>query len=148
MPHKSVNIDPARRRYTANRSTDTHFMNRRSRLVLLAAAVLLFSPLGSHAAEKGWFGFALAIDADGILNPRLRSIKIDKIFPASPAANAGLSTGDMIVEIEGIAVEGAKADALKTAMQKSVGETLRLKVKHGADASQEVSLIAAPKPPN
>ena len=73
--------------------------------------------------------------------------KIDKIFPASPAANAGLSAGDMIVEIEGIGVAGATADSLKTAMQKSVGETLRLKIKHGADASRDVSLIAAPKPP-
>jgi hypothetical protein len=53
----------------------------------------------------------------------------------------------MIVEIEGIGVAGATADTLKTAMQKSVGETLRLKIKHGADASQDVSLIAAPKPP-
>lgn len=122
-------------------------MNLRSRLILLAAAVLLFSPVASQAAEKGWFGFALTIDADGILNPKLRSIKIDKIFPASPAANAGLSAGDMIVEIEGIVVAGAMADTLKTAMQKSVGETLRLKIKHAADASREVSLIAAPKPP-
>lgn len=121
-------------------------MNLRPRLILLVAAVLLFSPLRSHAAEKGWFGFALAIDADGILNPKLRSIKIDKIFPASPAAKAGLSAGDMIVEIEGIVVDGAKAETLKSAMQKSVGETLRLKVKRGADASQDVSLIAGPKP--
>jgi hypothetical protein len=74
--------------------------------MLLAAAVLLFSPLASQAAEKGWFGFAMAID-----------------------------------------VAGATADGLKTAMQKSVGETLRLKIKHGADASRDVSLIAAPKPP-
>jgi hypothetical protein len=67
-------------------------MNHRPRLMLLtAAAVLLFSPLALQAAEKGWFGFALTIDADGILHPKLRSIKIDKIFPASPAANAGLA---------------------------------------------------------
>jgi len=46
-----------------------------------------------------------------------------------------------------IVVEGATPDTLKTAMQKSVGETLRLKIKHGADASQDVSLIAVPKPP-
>jgi C-terminal processing protease CtpA/Prc len=121
-------------------------MDRRPRLILLLATVLLFLPLGSHAAEKGWFGFALAIDADGILNPKLRSIKIDKVFPASPAAKAGLSAGDMIVEIEGIVVDGAKAETLKSAMQKSVGETLRLKIKRGADASQDVSLIAGPKP--
>jgi C-terminal processing protease CtpA/Prc len=122
-------------------------MNRRSRLIILAAA-LLFSPLASHAAEMGWFGFALVIDADGILNPKLRSIKIDKVFPASPAAKAGLSAGDRIVEIEGVLVEGAKADTLKAAMQKSVGETLRLKIKRGTDASQDVSLVAGPKPPN
>jgi C-terminal processing protease CtpA/Prc len=121
-------------------------MNRRSRLILLVAAALLFSPLASHAAEKGWFGFTLAIDADGILNPKLRSIKIEKIFPASPAAKAGLAAGDTIVEIEGIVVDGAKADTLKAAMQKSIGETLRLKIKRGADASQDVSLIAGPKP--
>jgi hypothetical protein len=54
----------------------------------------------------------------------------------------------MIVEIEGIVVEGAKADSLKAAMQKSVGETLRLKIKRGADAAQDVALVAAPKPPS
>jgi len=52
----------------------------------------------------------------------------------------------MILEIEGIPVDGAKADTLKAAMQKSVGETLRLKIKRGADASQDISLIAGPKP--
>jgi C-terminal processing protease CtpA/Prc len=113
---------------------------------LLAAAALLLSPLASHAADKGWFGFALNIDADGILNPKLRSIKIDKIFPDSPAAKAGLSTGDIILEIEGIVVDGAKADSLKAAMQKSAGETLQLKIKRGADAPRDVSLLAAPKP--
>lgn len=123
-------------------------MNRRSRLILLVAAALFFSPLGSRAAEKGWFGFALAIDADGILDPKLRSIKIEKIFPASPAAKAGLSPGDMIVEIEGIVIEGARAETVKAATQKAVGETLRLKIKRGADAAQEVTLIAASKPPS
>ena len=122
-------------------------MSRQFLAVLLAAAALSMAPLSLHAAEKGWFGFALNIDAEGFsLNPKLRSIKIDKIFPASPAAKAGLASGDMILEIEGIAVEGAKADTLKAAIQKSVGETLRLKIKHGADASHDISLIAAPKP--
>jgi len=115
--------------------------------VLLAAAALSVAPTSLHAAEKGWFGFALNIDAEGLsLNPRLRSIKIEKIFPASPAATAGLASGDMILEIEGITVEGAKADTLKAAIQKSVRETLRLKIKHGADAPHDISLIAAPKP--
>jgi hypothetical protein len=41
----------------------------------------------------------------------------------------------------------AKADTLKAAMQKSVGDTLRLKIKRGTEASQDVSLIAGPQPP-
>lgn len=122
-------------------------MIRRSALVLLAAAALLFSPLASHAAENGWFGFALAIDAEGILNPKLRSIKIEKVFPGSPAAKAGLAVGDMIVEIEGIAVAGTKAATLKAAIQKPVGETLRLKIKRGSDATLDVAVIAGPQPP-
>jgi hypothetical protein len=60
-------------------------MNRRSQLNLIAVAALFFAPLASHAAENGWFGFILNIDADGILNPKLRSIKIERIIPASPA---------------------------------------------------------------
>jgi C-terminal processing protease CtpA/Prc len=118
----------------------------RSPLVLLAIAALLLPALALRAADKGWFGFALNIDADGILNPRLRSIKIDKVFPASPAANAELAAGDVIVEIEGITVAGAKADSFKAAMQKSAGETLRLKIKRGAAAPRDVALVAAPKP--
>jgi C-terminal processing protease CtpA/Prc len=129
------------------RSISGDLMIRRLALVLLAAAAFMFSSPAAHAAENGWFGFALAIDAEGILNPKLRSIKIEKVFPASPAAKAGLAEGDMIVEIEGIAVAGAKADILKAAMQKSVGETLRLKIKRGTDAAQNVSLIAGPQPP-
>jgi C-terminal processing protease CtpA/Prc len=122
-------------------------MSRQFPAIVLAAVALSMAPLSLRAADKGWFGFALNIDAEGVsLNPKLRSIKIDKIFPVSPAAKAGLAPGDMIVEIEGIPVEGAKADTLKAAIQKSVGETLRLKIKHGADASHDVSLIAASKP--
>jgi len=114
--------------------------------VLMAAMCL--SPVLLHAAERGWFGFALSIDAEGIsLNPKLRSIKIEKVFPDSPAAMAGLAPGDSIIEIGGIVVAGAQANALKAATQKSVGEKLRLKFQRGADAPREISLIAAVKPP-
>ena len=116
--------------------------------VLLAAAVSLL-PVPLQAAEKGWFGFALAIDAEGFsLNPKLRSVKIEKVFPNSPAAKAGLAAGDNILEMEGIVVAGTQANALKAATQKAVGETLRLKIQRGADAPHEISLVAAAKPPN
>jgi C-terminal processing protease CtpA/Prc len=117
-------------------------------LLALVAAALAWCPATLHAAEKGWFGVAFSIDTEGIsLNPKLRSVKIEKILPRSPAANSDLAPGDVVLEIEGIAVEGAKADMLKADIQKAVGETLRLKVKRGADVPHEVALIAAAKPP-
>jgi S1-C subfamily serine protease len=118
-------------------------------LGVLMAAMVCLSPLPLHAAEKGWFGFALRIDAEGIaLNPKLRTIKIEKVFPNSPAAKAGLAKGDNILEMEGILVAGTQANALKAATQKSVGEPLRLKFQRGTDAPREISLVAAAKPPS
>jgi C-terminal processing protease CtpA/Prc len=99
------------------------------------------------AGEKGWFGLAVSVDADGAFNPTLRSITIAKVFPSTPAALAGLGPGDKILEIQGIVVAGTKADVLKDAMQKSVGETLRLKIQRGASDVREVSMVAVPKPP-
>jgi C-terminal processing protease CtpA/Prc len=99
------------------------------------------------AGEKGWFGFAMAIDVEGTpLKPTLRTVRVDSVSPASPAAAAGIAPGDLFVEIEGISVAGANAYNVKAAMQKSVGETLHLKIKRGNDAPRDVALIAAPKP--
>ncbi len=127
----------------ANRDT---VLSRPPLLVCLAAAILCLAMLPAHAADKGWFGFALAIDADGIFNPTLRSIKVDKIVPGSPAAAADLAPGDVVLQVEGIVVEGARADVLKAAIQKSVGETLHLKIRHGIEPARDVTLVAAVKP--
>ena len=54
-------------------------MNRLSRLSLLVAAALLFSRLWDHTRQKGLVILPVPMP-DGILNPKLRSIKIDKIF--------------------------------------------------------------------
>jgi len=118
---------------------------RRRRTLIAVAFCLLSATL--IAAEKGWFGLAISVDADGALSPTLRSVTITKVFSSSPAALAGLVPGDTILEVQGIAVAGAKADVMKAAMQKSVGETLRLKIQRGATQIREVSLIAVRKPP-
>ena len=118
------------------------------RRFLVWALVLSVSMASSLAlaAERGYCGFALTVDVDGIFNPTLRSIKIDQVTPGSPAAKAGLAAGDLVVEVQGLVVAGAKGDDLKAAMQKSVGETLRLKIKHANADLVEVSMTAAPKP--
>jgi len=118
----------------------------RRRRTLTAVTFLLLSAT-LWAAEKGWFGLVVSVDADGVFSPTLRSLTVSRVVPSSPAALAGLAPGDTVLEVEGIVVAGTKADVLKAAMQKSVGETLRLKIQHGATDIRQVSMVAVQRPP-
>ncbi len=122
-------------------------MIRRALPLIFALSALVLTQGVSATDEKGWFGMAVSVDAEGIsLNPTIRSIKVVSVVPKSPAATAGLVAGDSIVEAQGVTVAGAKADVLKAAMQKAVGEALHLKVRRGTTGSREVTLIAISKP--
>jgi C-terminal processing protease CtpA/Prc len=124
-------------------------MRRLAHILLMAVMLTAFAPTIASAGEKGWFGFAMAVDVDGgPLSPKLRTIKVDSVSPDSPAAAVGIVAGDLFVEIEGISVAGANAYTVKAAMQKSVGEKLHLKVKHGTDGPRDVIVTAAAKPAN
>ncbi|WP_243391109.1 PDZ domain-containing protein [Xanthomonas prunicola] len=79
-------------------------------------------------------------------NPTLTSVTIDSVKPASPAATAGLQVGDAIVAAQGITVAGGKADVFKQAVNRKVGETLRLVIVRGAAKPREVTLVAARRP--
>ena len=68
-----------------------------------------------------------------------------KVAPASPAAAADVASGDAIVAVQGIVVDGAKADDLK-ATAVPIGNPLRLSVKRGNAEPHEVTLVAVAKP--
>jgi C-terminal processing protease CtpA/Prc len=114
---------------------------------LLALFSIALAPLTSGADEKGWFGVEVSVEIEGIsFNPSLHAATIKRVLPSSPAAAAGLTAGDLIVEIQGLIIPGAKARDLKAAMHKAVGETLRLKVKHGTAEPRSITLVAVAKP--
>jgi C-terminal processing protease CtpA/Prc len=101
----------------------------------------------AFAAEKGWFGFGVAIKGEGFfLNPILRSVTIDTVEARSPAAEKGLAIGDEIIQLETTEVAGHRALELKALMQKVVGESLHLKLKRPNGETYSVTLIAAKKP--
>ena len=128
---------------TMNRSTVMALL-----LALVSALTAFYSPM-SVAEEKGWFGLGFSVESEGFsLNPTIQSVKIEKLAAPSPGSRAGLMVGDIVVSVQGIACAGAKADDLKAAMKKSVGETLRLKAKRGTAEPFEVSLVAIAKPPS
>lgn len=123
-------------------------MNRRRALQFLGLGLACIPALARPTKEKGWFGFAVSVDVEGFsLNPTLRTAKIETVIPSSPADIAGLLPGDLIVEAQGVTVAGAKAEVLKTAVQRAVGEQLQLKIQRGSSAARVVVLTAVAKPP-
>jgi predicted metalloprotease with PDZ domain len=122
-------------------------INRRDFLTLaLTVAVML--PLPVHAeTNDGWFGVEVKVNTKGIsLNPKIRNVKITKVFPSSPAATAGITVGDSVVVIQGITVAGARANTLRAVMKKAVGEEIQIKIKRGTAEPYAVKMTAVKKP--
>ena len=75
------------------------FLNNAGRLMIVATWAI--APM-AFAADKGYFGFAISVDAEGFsLNPVLKTVSIEKVTPGSPAEAAGLTKGDQFIEVEG-----------------------------------------------
>ena len=80
------------------------------------------------------------------LNPEVTALKIASIVPGMPAARAGIQTGDLITKVDGLAVAGSKATALKSHAEREVGQSLRLELKHANGQVYTVNMVAVPKP--
>jgi membrane-associated protease RseP (regulator of RpoE activity) len=74
--------------------------------------------------QRGFFGFELA-EKDG-------AVTVDRVLAKSPAATAGLMTGDRIEMVEGDEISNA-ADILGRAAKLTPGQTLALTVMRGND---------------
>jgi C-terminal processing protease CtpA/Prc len=95
----------------------------------------------------GWFGFTINVDASIFsLNPVLRSATVVKVVAGSPAARGGVTAGDQIIQVEGVAIAGRRAKDIKPLMQKAAGETLHLQMKNTNGNIYSTSLVAQAKP--
>ena len=113
----------------------------------LVLPVLLCLLVGAAwAADRGYIGLAIEVDGEGFfLNPTLKSVKVETVVPNSPAALAGMHPGDLIVEVEGHAVAGTKADVLKSYLQREVGQSTRMLVRKATGETMAVVLVAVQK---
>lgn len=114
---------------------------------LLVLGLLISSTLTARAAGSGYLGLNVAVSGEGLpWNPTLKSVRIAKVVPGSPAAKAGIADGDFIVAIEGKPVEGAKANDLKPYMEREIGQAVQLAIKKPTGEVKTLSVVAGPKP--
>ena len=110
------------------------------------AALLTLSLLVASAAwagERGYFGFGMKVDSEGMFwNPTLRSITIKDVAPQSPAALAGVLAGDAVLEVAGKPVAGAKGKELQAYIEKDIGESVQVKVRHPNGNTAVLTMVA------
>ena len=109
-------------------------------------ALLLALTSTAWAGERGYFGFNPEIDAEGVFwNPTLRAVTIAKVAPKSPAEAAGMKQGDAVLEVASKAVAGANGKEIQALLEKDIGESVRLKLKHANGEVVEVTMVAVAK---
>ncbi len=109
-------------------------------------AVLLSLTSSVWAGERGYFGFSHEIDGEGAFwNPTLRAVKIARVSPKSPAEAAGIQPGDSVLEVAGKPVAGAKGKDILALIEKDIGESVRMKLKHANGEVVEITMVAAAK---
>lgn len=107
---------------------------------LLAAAALLSASgaTGQEGPRKAWLGISYVATDDG----DVETVRIERVYPGSPAAAAGLRSGDEIVRWNG---STAVDDALE-ALRLQPGDTIRLRVRRGDERDRDLLVIATDRP--
>lgn len=113
------------------------------RSILLATALLASTASRAETPEP-FFGLSIKVDVDYTFD--LESAVINAVLPDSPAARAGILQGDNIIEIEGCAVPGCGAYKTKRLMDKAIGESLHLKLRHPDGTVFSATLVAIEHP--
>ena len=110
----------------------------------IALVALLLTSSGLAVAAKGKLGFSTEATSSGIGSPVLEQLMVADVRPGSPAAGAGLRSGDLIMEVNGRVIAGAPAEEVANVFKDlQVGQKVSLKITRGKD-SLSLNLIAAP----
>lgn len=105
---------------------------------------LLTIPIGVAAAQEtverpGWLGFTYEASRE---NGRER-VRVDQVYPRSPAAAAGLRKSDEIVRWNGRADVGQALEALWL----EPGDSVRLRIRRGEARERDLVVVADRRPP-
>ena len=114
-------------------------MQLRTLLLPALVATLLSAPvaLGEEPAPRGWLGFEWHAQ---------EALRVGRVFPASPAARAGLAPGDRLVAAQGQALR-ANDDYTAATRALQPGQTVRLTVAREGQR-HELSATLSERPAN
>lgn len=103
------------------------------------------------AAGPGSYGFAIRTDLDGLWSPKISEARIEKVIENSATAKSGVVVGDVLLELDGMPVPGARGDALtklKAVLDKEVqvGDQLSMKLRRANGDVYTVVLVAQQRP--
>ena len=91
--------------------------------------------LATCNANKAWIGMESSTDS----SPLRRGMAVGAVEPKSPAAEAGLKAGDVIVAIDDLAIE-RPLDFQRAMLDRKPGETLRVAVRRASADSVALKL--------
>jgi len=118
-------------------------------IAVALAALAVASPPARSEQPKGLIGFTVEVEGDGSFwKPVIKSAKVVGIRTGSPADAAGLEVGDVILEVQGVAVAESNARRVATLVDVQPGEHLRLKVRNAAGTVKDVDIIAGSDQPD
>jgi len=119
--------------------------------VNMVRAVIASAHDGSTVVRRPWLGAKLQIVtpdiAEGLGLKRPTGALVASVLPKGPAARAGLKTGDLIVSIDGQAVEDPNAFDYRFATKALGGQAQLVVMRGGRETRLAVALEAAPQTP-
>ena len=119
--------------------------------VNMVRGVIASAQGGSSVVRRPWLGARLQIVtadiAEGLGLKRPTGALVASIIPNSPAARAGLKTGDLIVSIDGQAVDDPNAFDYRFATKPLGGQAQLVVLRSGRETKLAVALETAPETP-
>ncbi|WP_029355741.1 DegQ family serine endoprotease [Bosea sp. 117] len=115
----------------------------------MVRVVLQSAMSGGKAVRRPWLGARLQKVtpdiADGLDLPRPVGALVQSVSPGSPAAKAGLKTGDLIVGVEGLEVDDPDAFGYRFATRPLGGEAKVKIIRQKREMALAIALEAAPE---